>query len=154
LCGWALEDDKPLLAICRGVQMLNVAAGGTLYEDIAVLIPGALVHATAGMLPPNGIAHTVEVAPDSQLACLLGVEGARAQVVPVNSRHHQALRAVAPGLRVTAQAPDGVIEAVEAGAGGHTRIVGVQWHPEGMWPGDATMTRLFARFCALCECHR
>lgn len=151
LCRWALEDDKPLLAICRGAQMLNVAGGGTLYEDIDTLIHGALPHATPQGLPRDLIAHTVDVEPDSRLAHLLGVQDAGAHGVPVNSRHHQALRDVATGLRVTARATDGVIEAVEAGEGGRTRIVGVQWHPENLWRGHATMVRLFARFCALCE---
>jgi len=153
LAGWALAEDKPVLAICRGVQLLNVAVGGTLYEDIATLVPGALSHATARDLPPGTIAHTIAVEPDSRLAQLLGVTGPAAARVPVNSRHHQALRDVAPGLRVVARAPDGVIEAVEADTAGHPCVVGVQWHPEGMVPEDATMERLFARFCALCVAH-
>jgi putative glutamine amidotransferase len=177
LCRWALAEGKPLLAICRGIQMLNVAAGGALYEDIATLAPGALPHTTPAGLPPGHIMHTVAVEAGSLLARWLGEEvgakrpeqpvggemGPRSglfaptgiapdglDAVPVNSRHHQAIRALAPGLRVTARAPDGIIEAVEAGTDGQIRAVGVQWHPECMLPDDAAMRRLFVGFCALC----
>jgi putative glutamine amidotransferase len=150
LCRWALDEGKPTLAICRGVQVLNVAAGGTLYEDIATCLPGALMHATSRDHPLDYVAHTVAVEPDSRLGEWLALDADAAQHVPVNSWHHQALRKVAPGLRTTAVAPDGVIEAVEAGAGGRAHVVGVQWHPERMMPGDQRMMRLFTGFCRLC----
>ena len=152
LCRWALAEGKLLLAICRGIQMLNVAAGGTLYEDIGTLVPGALTHTTPAGLPPSHIMHNVAVEQDSLLARWL-VDDARTvnlDRLPVNSRHHQAIRDRAPGLRVVARAPDGVIEAVEADGNGQACVLGVQWHPECMLPDHSAMVRLFQGFCSAC----
>jgi putative glutamine amidotransferase len=150
LCRWARADHKPLLAICRGVQMLNVAWGGTLFEDIHAYRPAALNHATKTFLPRDLIVHTVGVELDSLLARWLDLPHAGGRV-SVNSRHHQAIRELAPGLRVTARAPDGIIEAVEGSADGRTYAVGVQWHPENMVGSHPAMRRLFVGFCALCS---
>jgi putative glutamine amidotransferase len=136
LARWALAERLPLLAICRGIQMLNVAAGGTLVQDISTQVPGALSHSTV-FRPLSQIAHTVEVAAGSRLAGLVG-----AGEVEVNSAHHQAVKSVGAGLVVTARAPDGIVEGLEAPA--HPFCVGVQWHPEVMAENYPEMRRLFA----------
>ena len=133
---WAVAQGKPLLGICRGIQVFNAALGGSLYADIASERPGALPHATASGLPFDHLAHQVRLAAGSRLAALFGpAEG------PVNSWHHQAVREAAPGLRVTAWAEDGVIEGLELPE--HPFALAVQWHPE-MLPGRPESGRLFA----------
>jgi len=122
---WALAERLPLLAICRGIQVLNVAAGGTLYQDVGTQIPGALTHPTLAGRPKAIIAHTVDVEADSRLARIFG-----AGQLGVNSAHHQAAKSVGRGLIVTARAPDGVIEGLEDPS--HPFCLGVQWHPEAM----------------------
>jgi putative glutamine amidotransferase len=146
LARWALADGKPILGICRGIQSLNVAAGGTLIEDIPKLVPGALRHRTGRDLPLDYPAHEVELVSGSLLGRVLG-EGER---VTVNSRHHQALAEVAAPFRVVATAPDGVIEAIELPPAQHPFALGVQWHPENMVPANAHLTRLFASFVKAC----
>ena len=124
----ALDLDLPVLAICRGIQVLNVARGGTLVQDIPDLIPEAGNHVLRE--PPFAIAHDVRITEHSLLARLLRdrlVGGTCA----VNSRHHQAVHRVGDGLVVTASAADGVVEAVEDP--GRRFFVGVQWHPENFY---------------------
>jgi putative glutamine amidotransferase len=142
----AFTAGKPLLASCYGIQSLNVFLGGSLVQDIPSEVPGALRHSTEG-LPKDSPApvHSVRIEPGAILAELAG-----AQEVRVNSSHHQSILKPGRGLRVTAVAPDGVIEAVEwigegAGANGNW-IVGVQWHPEHAIheeQGDAFSESLF-----------
>jgi putative glutamine amidotransferase len=134
----AIEQDVPMLAICRGVQILNVALGGSLIQDIRTERPDAINHRITD--PKWAIAHEVMVAEDSRLREILG--SARRQV---NSRHHQAIKAVAPTLRVTAVASDGIVEAVELP--GATFCVGVQWHPENFLE-HAEFASLFQAFVA------
>ena len=124
----ALEANLPMLAICRGIQVLNVACGGSLVQDIATEVPSAGSHVLRD--PPFAIAHDVWVVGGSLLAQLLR-ERLEDEACAVNSRHHQALKQVGEGLVVTATAPDGVIEAVED----PTRrfCLGVQWHPENFY---------------------
>lgn len=136
LAQWALAEGLPLLAICRGVQVLNVAAGGTLIQDIPTQVPEALPHSTAAGRPLGVVAHTVEVAAGSHLAALVG-----AGELGVNSAHHQAAKVVGAGLIVSARAPDTVIEGLEAPD--HPFCVGVQWHPEAMVESQPVMRRLF-----------
>jgi len=124
----ALELGKPILAVCRGIQVLNVALGGTLWQDIPTQIPDALTHRDPERY--DQLAHQVHFEGPSRVRDTYG-GGA---TITVNSVHHQALRTVASPLRVTARAPDGVIEAVEAEDSGQW-IVGVQWHPE--WLGES-----------------
>ena len=122
----------PLLAICRGVQVLNVACGGTLVQDIPTQVAGALAHSLA--CPPNQsytLAHEVWLEKDSLLSRLMRERLADADACEVNSRHHQAVKAVAPGFVVCATAPDGVIEAIEDPA--QPFCLGVQWHPENFF---------------------
>jgi len=125
----ALAADLPLLAICRGMQVLNVACGGDLVQDIPSEINGALHHAVAE--PRYALAHEVWIAPTSRLAALMQDELEDGESCQVNSRHHQAVRHLGDGLEVTATAPDGVIEAVERPAARF--CLGVQWHPENFW---------------------
>ena len=124
----ALARDLPLLAICRGVQLLNVAAGGTLVQDIPSERPSGVVHRLRE--PPTSTPHTVDVREESQLATLIG-PAAHSHPLPVNSRHHQAIDRVALAFVVSATAPDGVVEAIERP--GARFCVGVQWHPENFW---------------------
>ncbi|MDW8325024.1 MAG: gamma-glutamyl-gamma-aminobutyrate hydrolase family protein [Anaerolineales bacterium] len=136
----ALADGKPLLGVCRGMQVMNVALGGSLYQDLPSEYGGPLLrHAhPVEAFPREHLAHPVRVEAGSQLARVLG-----AQVVQVNSRHHQAIKAVAPQLRVVARAPDGVIEGIEKPD--HPFALGVQWHPENL-QAMPEMKRLFEAF--------
>jgi putative glutamine amidotransferase len=138
LARWALTEAKPVLGICRGQQVLNVAAGGTLVQDVPTLVPDALVHQFE---PRNAMAHPIVIEADSRLADLVG-----STRIEVNSLHHQAVDRVAPGWVVVARAPDGVIEAIERPD--HRFAVSVQFHPEELVPGHEASERLFQRFIA------
>lgn len=132
----AVAQQKPFLAICRGIQVFNVALGGTLWEDIPSLLPNALVHDTLDSEPRNYLAHSVSIVPNSLLARTLGKTESW-----VNSLHHQAVRDVAPDLAVAATSSDGLVEAVEVP--GHRFALGVQWHPENLIADDPAMLALF-----------
>jgi putative glutamine amidotransferase len=132
----AVASSKPLLAICRGHQVLNVALGGTLWEDIESEMPHAIAHDHYRKLPRTHLAHTVKIAPDSCLARLMGM-----QETAVNSLHHQGIRDLAPDLTPTAVAADGLIEAVEIPQ--HPFALGVQWHPENLIHDMPQMLALF-----------
>jgi len=127
----ALEADLPVFAICRGVQLLNVARGGTLIQDIASQIPGGLKHKREEPDPPCALAHDVWLEERSLLETLLRDSLSEIESCRVNSRHHQAIRAAGDGLVTVATAPDGVIEAIEDPA--RRFCVGVQWHPENFY---------------------
>jgi len=135
----ALARDLPVLGICRGVQVLNVAAGGTLYQDIPNQVSGALSHSQTA--PRHEPTHPVTLLPGSRLHRLLGETA-----VAVNSFHHQSVLAVAPGFQVSAHAPDGVIEGIESTT--HRFALGVQWHPELLVEGHPVQRRLFAGLVA------
>ncbi len=126
----ARETAIPVFGICRGLQVMNVAFGGSLFQDIAAQMAGILEHTLP--TPPCGIAHEVWVSKGSRLWTLMQEKMADADTCSVNSRHHQAVKRLAPGFEVTATAPDGVIEAIEC-ANGSTFCLGVQWHPENFW---------------------
>ncbi|MGD8625793.1 MAG: gamma-glutamyl-gamma-aminobutyrate hydrolase family protein [Anaerolineae bacterium] len=136
LARWAAAEGKPLLAICRGIQVLNVALGGSLYQDIASQLPGAGRHDWYPDLPRDLRPHRVTIEPGTRLASLLG-RGEQG----VNSLHHQAAENVAPGLEVAARAEDGIVEALEVE--GHPFALGVQWHPEELASEDARQQGLF-----------
>jgi putative glutamine amidotransferase len=134
-----LQKGKPFLAICRGIQVLNVNLGGTLYVDIPSQIPGALKHSySPAEIPIDFLAHEVKVETGSLLAEIIS-----ASTVDVNSTHHQAIRELAPGLKPAAYSPDELIEAVELDDYGFG--LGVQWHPERLIAHDA-MAALFQAF--------
>lgn len=131
-----IAAKKPILAICRGIQILNVSLGGTLYQDLATQNPQSTIrHAQAA--PGQYPTHHIKIQPECALAQIFGTQAY------VNSRHHQAINQVAPGLKVTATAYDGVIEAVESTS--EVPIIGVQWHPENMWPEHPEQLELFAQ---------
>lgn len=137
----ALAQDVPIFAICRGVQALNVAMGGTLYQDLPAERPSDILHQQATRkMPRHEFSHSIAIA-DSRLRGIVG-----AGEMETNSFHHQALREVANGLVETAHASDGVIEAVESPA--HRYVVGVQFHPEDTAPRDERSRRLFEAFVA------
>lgn len=117
----ARKRGLPILAICRGIQILNVALGGTLYQDLPSERPSGVAHSD------ETSRHDVRVEAASRLGQTLGAE-----VASVNSRHHQAIRDLAPDLKAVAWADDGVIEGVEPADQGAPWIVAVQWHPEDM----------------------
>jgi putative glutamine amidotransferase len=144
LCRLALAGDKALLAICRGIQVMNIAMGGTLYQDVPSQHPTDITHASNLSLPRHYIAHDVLIETGSILATLVG----RAPL-PVNSWHHQALKDIAPGLVVTGRAPDGIVEAAEVP--GRRFAVGVQFHPEDLYPTDERLQRLFRGFVRACQ---
>jgi putative glutamine amidotransferase len=138
LARWAVEGHKPILSICRGIQVLNVALGGSLVQDIPSHAPGALEHSfDSAQFLHDHMAHPVQVEPGSRLAGVLGLE-----TVQVNSRHHQAIKRPAAQLAVVARSPDGVVEAVEIA--GHPFAIGVQWHPECLYARQPETQRLFA----------
>lgn len=138
----ALTRELPVLAVCRGIQILNVTCGGTLYQDVSVQVPSALKHdyfPTPEQPSRKYLAHEVTVEPGSRLGHILG--DAR---VPVNSMHHQAIKTLAPRLAATARAPDGIIEAVEGIDTPY--LVAVQWHPEELTETQPGQARLFTTF--------
>ncbi|NNK85336.1 MAG: gamma-glutamyl-gamma-aminobutyrate hydrolase family protein [Desulfobacterales bacterium] len=141
---WALEADLPIMAICRGIQVLNVAAGGTLWQDIASQLPSASKHDYHPDYPKDFLAHTVKPVPDSRLAEIIGEDD-----VSVNSLHHQAIDKLGQNLRTVAHSPDGIIEAVEGINA--SWIVGVQWHPEWLIESDQRMMNLFKTFGDACS---
>jgi len=136
----ARRRGLPILAICRGIQLVNVAYGGTLYQDIPSQLPDAIQHAqrSARHLP----SHSVTVSEGSRLYGMVG--GA----IEVTSFHHQAVKDLGAGLEVTATSPDGVVEAVEASD--HPWLVAVQWHPEMSAVSDAASRAVFEAFVARC----
>lgn len=143
LVKWAVEDGKPILAVCRGFQVLNVAFGGTLFQDVGDQYPTAIKHdhfpKEDGKPPRDFLSHQVRIAPDSRLAKYLG-----ANQTPVNSMHHQGIKRLAEGLAANAWAPDGLIEGIE-GTNGRF-LIAVQWHPEELAQADDGMRRLFTAF--------
>ena len=138
-----MELGKPILGICRGLQVLNVACGGTLFQDISHQRPESIRHSFMRPdYPPDHPAHAVEVEPGSMLASIL--ECSR---LTVNSRHHQAVKDVAPGFRAVARAEDGLVEAIEREGAGSFAL-GVQWHPEDF--STRPMARIFEAFIEAC----
>ena len=141
----AIEQDVPLLAICRGIQILNVALGGTLIQDIPSQAPSAIQHAKVPDAPKWRISHDVTIAEGSRLHAILGPQLTPGGTCGVNSRHHQAPKAIGRDLIVTAVAPDGLVEAVERPSSSF--CVGVQWHPENFWREEGyNFARLFRAF--------
>jgi len=133
----ARELQLPTLAICRGVQILNVALGGTLIQDIPSQVRTDIDHDPD--TPRTTRTHRVHIDTNSRLARAVGVTE-----MDVNSVHHQAIERVAPTLRVVATAPDGVIEGVETPLDDPWWCVGVQWHPEDTFETGELDRRLFA----------
>ena len=135
----ALRTNMPLLGICRGVQVMNVAMQGGLFTHILDQLPGALQHSTPKNLPRDHIHHKIQIEAGSRLDQIIQMK-----TIPVNSHHHQGLDKTAQGLHVSAYAPDGLIEAVELP--GEPFFLGVQWHPEWLQE-HAHANALFSAFC-------
>jgi putative glutamine amidotransferase len=139
----AMAGDVPLLAICRGSQVLNVAAGGTLVQDIPTAVDSELPHRVPE--PKNADCHDISIVPGSRLATALGETVAASCSCRVNSRHHQSVARLGTGLVANAMAADGVVEGIEAPACAF--CLGVQWHPENFWQ-TGEFTPLFDAFVA------
>jgi putative glutamine amidotransferase len=153
LISLAIERDLPLLAICRGIQILNVVLGGSLIQDIPSQTSSVLPHAAAPDEPREQkgvIKHEVSVATGTRLHAILGPQLDARGMCGVNSRHHQAVKDLGRDLVVTAVAPDGIIEAIERPASSF--CVGVQWHPENFCREEGyNFAPLFRAFVSAAE---
>ncbi|MEK7856375.1 MAG: gamma-glutamyl-gamma-aminobutyrate hydrolase family protein [Acidobacteriota bacterium] len=141
----AESAEKPVLAICYGMQALNVFRGGSLVQDISSQVENSLKHQQG--LPLERNSHRIEIAKQGMLAQIAA--DANVGEVKVNSHHHQAIRSVGSGLAATAWAEDGVIECIENDNAGRF-ILGVQWHPELSWRTDVISRTIFERFVDAC----
>lgn len=137
-----IEKDLPVFGICRGIQVLNVSLGGTLYQDITSQVPDAIGHQQKAAKFTNS--HRIVLQPQSLLGGILGQ-----QSIWVNGKHHQAIKDPAPDLAIDALAPDGVVEAVHHP--GKRFVLGVQWHPEGTFKNDVHSHQLFRSFVDACR---
>jgi len=145
---WAATEGKPLLGICRGIQVMAVAAGGALWQDIPSQLPQATQHDyeynNENSHPENYLAHAVTLAPACRLARILETE-----TVWTNSLHHQAVKSVPEPFQIVGRATDGVVEVIEQRA--HPFFIGVQWHPELLIDEQEPARRLFKAFVAACQ---
>jgi len=137
----ALENDWPILGICGGAQAINVALGGSLYQDIATQLPNAVEHQQAAKKAIGG--HAIRIQPGTLLHRIL-----RRDNLEVNTTHHQAIKRLGTGLVINATAEDGLVEGIESL--GHSFVLGVQWHPEAMNRKFAAQQRIFHFFVASC----
>jgi putative glutamine amidotransferase len=138
LAQWALQEDLPTLGICRGMQVLNVALGGNLYQDLDAQFPGSLRHPNWD-LPRNKIVHAVRVERNSRLAKVLDTHE-----LPVNSLHHQAIKEAGENVRISGYAEDGVPELMEVPQ--HRFMLGAQCHPEELYSEHTNWGLLFDEF--------
>jgi putative glutamine amidotransferase len=149
LTRWAVAEGKPLLGLCRGLQVINVTLGGTLYQDLEAQYPGGIKHdyfPTYGFTRDH-LAHDVAVMAGSRLHDMLASDR-----ITVNSMHHQGIKTLAPGLVASATAPDGLVEAVELPDAPF--CVGVQWHPEVFEMANPDTRRVFREFIAAATRYR
>lgn len=137
LAQMALEANLPVMGICGGLQIINVALGGSLYQDIASQITGSLDHRQKTVA--TELSHGVSITPGTRLHAILKTDR-----LQVNSSHHQATKTVAPDLIVDAKAEDGVIEGLESPK--HQFVIGVQWHPEFLYARDEPSRKIFLAF--------
>jgi putative glutamine amidotransferase len=145
---WAAAEGKPLLGICRGIQVIAVAAGGELWQDLPSQLPEASLHRYAynnqNSSPEDYLAHAVELTPSCRLAQIVGGDP-----IWTNSMHHQAVKRVPEPFRVTGRASDGVVEVVEHP--GHPFFIGVQWHPEVLTHQHESARQIFKAFVEVCR---
>jgi putative glutamine amidotransferase len=144
----ALRSGIPILSICRGMQILNVALGGTLFQDLPSQMGHSVLLGHRQETPKWQPAHEVEVDAGSQVAGIMGTGELK-----VNSYHHQAVKDLATGLVAVAHAPDGVVEAVEWRDLSQRWLVGVQWHAEAMRDAAPQHRKLFEAHVSAAECH-
>ena len=142
LISLALEGNLPLLGVCGGAQAINVALGGSLYQDIAAQIPAAGEHQQGALKERGG--HKIRIHDGTKLCQIVGQEQ-----LEVNTTHHQAVKKPGKGLIVNATAEDGVIEGIESQD--HSFVLGVQWHPECLTERDVFQKKIFAAFVAACK---
>ena len=142
----AVENNKPLFGICRGIQIMNVAMGGNIYQDISSQIKDRQLLKHEQDAPKWYPTHKIHIDRNSKLMQCL-----KSEEIEVNSFHHQAVKDVAHGFKVTASSEDGVIEAIEYT--GHKFALGVQWHPEVMWQENNLFLNLFEEFVQGCKKH-
>lgn len=140
-----MAAGKPILGICRGIQLINVGLGGTIYQDIQSQTDSAFPIAHKQPFPYPVPSHHVDVVAGSRLA---GITGGMKRI-EVNSFHHQAVKTPAPGLVASAYALDGIIEALEMPD--YPCLLGVQWHPEHMWQGNKAAANIFISFVEECR---
>ncbi len=147
---WAATDGKPLLGICRGIQVIAVAAGGTLIQDIPTQLPEATLHQyhynNEKSHPDDYLAHPVDLTPSSRLAQVL-----QADSVWTNSLHHQAVENVPAPWQIVGRSTDGVVEVIEHSE--HPFFIGVQWHPEVLVGGQESARQIFRAFVEACKNH-
>jgi putative glutamine amidotransferase len=150
LVRWALAERKPVLGVCRGLQVVNLAAGGTLYQDLADQMPSAIKHdyfPFGGRYARDYLAHDVQIAAHSKLSEIFG-----AGALKVNSMHHQGVHQLGEQLVATAVAPDGLVEGIEGADGSY--LVAVQWHPEVLADNCPRTRRLFESFVEASSAYR
>lgn len=135
----ALERQIPIFGICRGIQVINVAMGGTLYQDIDKEIHRVKPLFHRQREPADQTSHHLDIIPETFVYEVFGSTKGR-----VNSFHHQSVKDVAPGFKVTSYSPDNIIESIEYTKNGF--VVGVQWHPERMWARDMGSLKIFKMF--------
>lgn len=140
----AMEQNKPILGICRGAQLINIGLGGNIYQDIESQYHSVFSIAHKQPLPQTQFCHHVDVREGSMLVDISGTSGR----IQVNSSHHQAIRKLAPGLIAGGVAPDGLIEEIEKPD--YPFLIGVQWHPEYLWETDPVALNLFKSFVNAC----
>lgn len=138
LASWAIQQDIPVLGVCRGMQLINVVLGGTLYQDIDDQYPNSIAHSNRH-LPHTHLAHHIIVEPGSRMETILG-----AREVRVNSLHHQAIKDPGKGVCITGRAPDGVPELLEVTS--YRFVMAVQSHPEEIYSIEPAFKRLFSAF--------
>lgn len=139
---WAFRENIPTLGVCRGMQVLNVALGGSLYQDLGEQFPGSLRHPNWDM-PRDTITHTIFVDAGSRMEQIFGE-----REIPANSLHHQAIKTPGEGVRLTGYAADGVPELLEVS--GHRFMMATQCHPEEIYSSVPAWARLFSSFVAAC----
>jgi len=142
----AQKKELPFMGICRGLQLINVALGGTLYTHIADQLPGALVHDCFPAHPPDYLAHPVEVKAGSRLALVLGTTQ-----IEINSLHHQGIKDLSPEVTPLAWSPDGLVEAIQVP--NNPFGLAVQWHPEWL-PDDSCSLAFFSSFIESARMHQ
>ncbi|HEY9061641.1 MAG TPA: gamma-glutamyl-gamma-aminobutyrate hydrolase family protein [Pseudobacteroides sp.] len=140
----AIELNKPLFGICRGIQIMNVAMGGSLYQDIHSQINDRKLIKHSQAAPRWYPTHKINVKKDSILSKLL-----KATSIEVNSFHHQAIKDTAPGFEISSLSEDGIIESIEYK--NHKFALGVQWHPELMWEANSVFLSLFEGLVQSCK---
>ena len=139
---WALRERLPVLGICRGIQLLNVALGGSLYQDLNTQYPESMIHCRRE-LPRNTLIHSVHIEEGSQVEKIFGTNE-----IWINSLHHQAVKELGRGVRISGRAEDGVAELLEVPE--YPFVIGIQGHPEELYTAEAACEKLFVAFVEAC----